>query len=138
MGGGVFRTALGVNQICLLSPIMFNIFLVMRLAKQFHLLLHQVQALQVPRRLHSTRRLRYLVQTFETLYPKTAPHLQYGAQDQRVRPEHDFNACWSTRVPNREGKTTTVALVWSHYQARISMQDFSPLHARERSTSKPS
>ncbi|KAH3752722.1 hypothetical protein DPMN_187348 [Dreissena polymorpha] len=30
--------------------------------------------------------------------PKTAPHLQYGVKDIRVRPEHDCNTCWSARA----------------------------------------
>ncbi|KAH3769739.1 hypothetical protein DPMN_171014 [Dreissena polymorpha] len=35
---------------------------------------------------------------------KTAPHLLYEVQDQRVRPEHDCNTCWSTRAPTQTTK----------------------------------
>ncbi|KAH3770426.1 hypothetical protein DPMN_171713 [Dreissena polymorpha] len=46
---------------------------------------------------------------------KTAPHLLYGAQDGRVRPEHDCHTSWSTRAPTGKGKTTKTGLVWTSH-----------------------
>ncbi|KAH3777205.1 hypothetical protein DPMN_178643 [Dreissena polymorpha] len=66
--------------------------------------------------------------------PKTAPHLLYGAQDQRVRPEHDCNTCWSTIAPIGDRQTTKVGLIWTRHQTRLAVQDCSPWHARVRST----
>ncbi|KAH3893713.1 hypothetical protein DPMN_017863 [Dreissena polymorpha] len=47
---------------------------------------------------------------------KTAPHLLDGAQDQRVRPEHDCNTCLSTRAPNGDRQTTTAGFAWTRHQ----------------------
>ncbi|KAH3712925.1 hypothetical protein DPMN_072685 [Dreissena polymorpha] len=70
--------------------------------------------------------------------PKTAPHLLHGAQDQRVRTENDCNTCWSTRAPTGDRQTTKAGLVLKRQQARLSVQNCSPGHARRRSTSRPS
>ncbi|KAH3806802.1 hypothetical protein DPMN_135130 [Dreissena polymorpha] len=71
--------------------------------------------------------------------PKVAPHLQYGVQDQGVRPEeHDCNTYWSTRVPADDRHTTKAGLIWTRHQARFSVKDCPPGHARGRSTSTPS
>ncbi|KAH3721086.1 hypothetical protein DPMN_064001 [Dreissena polymorpha] len=67
----------------------------------------------------------------------TAPHLLYGAQDQPVRSEHNCNTCWSTRDTTGDHQTTEVSLVWTRHQARLSVKDCSPGHARGRSTSRP-
>ncbi|KAH3833891.1 hypothetical protein DPMN_107207 [Dreissena polymorpha] len=70
--------------------------------------------------------------------PRTAPHLLYGAQDQRVRPEHDCNTCWSTKASNGDRQTTKAVLVWTRHQASLSVQDCSSGHTTGRLTSNPS
>ncbi|KAH3849941.1 hypothetical protein DPMN_092345 [Dreissena polymorpha] len=70
--------------------------------------------------------------------PKTPLFLLYGAQEQRVRPEHDCNTCWSTRATTGDHQTTKVCLVLTLNQARLSVQDCSTGHARGSSTSRPS
>ncbi|KAH3706690.1 hypothetical protein DPMN_066078 [Dreissena polymorpha] len=64
--------------------------------KQFHQLHQQAQALQVPRSLHLTPRLRHL-------------DLPRGHKTKdtvkRVRPEHNCNTCWSTRAPTGDRQT---------------------------------
>ncbi|XP_052233048.1 deoxynucleoside triphosphate triphosphohydrolase SAMHD1-like [Dreissena polymorpha] len=46
---------------------------------------------------------------------KNHPHLIYGAQDRRVRPEHDCHASWSTSAPTGKGQTTKTGLVWTSH-----------------------
>ncbi|KAH3736806.1 hypothetical protein DPMN_043379 [Dreissena polymorpha] len=70
--------------------------------------------------------------------PKTAPHLLHGAQDQRVRSEHDCNTCWSTRTLTDVLKTMKAGFVLTRQQARLSEQDCSTGLAVGRSTSRPS
>ncbi|KAH3854599.1 hypothetical protein DPMN_097144 [Dreissena polymorpha] len=70
--------------------------------------------------------------------PNTALHLLYGAQDQRVCPEHDCSTCWSTRAPTDDRQMTKVVLVRTCHQAQHSLKDCYPGHARERSTLRPS
>ncbi|KAH3709076.1 hypothetical protein DPMN_068536 [Dreissena polymorpha] len=79
------------------------------------------------------------IKTFEhKMSLKTAPHLLYGAQDQRVRPQHYYNTCWSNKAPTGDRQTTRAGLVWARHQARLFVQDYYPGHARGRSTSRPS
>ncbi|KAH3723941.1 hypothetical protein DPMN_049739 [Dreissena polymorpha] len=49
--------------------------------------------------------------------PKTAPHLLAGAQDQRVRPEHDSSTFWPTRTLNGTVKRQKIA--WCGHVTRL-------------------
>ena len=69
--------------------------------------------------------------------PKTAPRLLYGAQDQRVRPEHDCNTCWAERAPTGDRQTTKAGLVWTRHQAQLFVQDCSPGHTRREVDVEP-
>ncbi|KAH3718261.1 hypothetical protein DPMN_061062 [Dreissena polymorpha] len=70
--------------------------------------------------------------------PKTAPHFLYGAQNQRVRPEHDCKTCWSTRASTGDRQTTTACLVLTRHQAQLSAKDCSPGNTKWRSTFRSS
>ncbi|KAH3789389.1 hypothetical protein DPMN_167567 [Dreissena polymorpha] len=58
------------------------------------------------------------------------------SKDQRVRPKHECNTCWSTRAPIGDRQTTKAG--WTRHKSRLSVQDCYQWHARGRSTSRPS
>ncbi|KAH3851512.1 hypothetical protein DPMN_093994 [Dreissena polymorpha] len=64
--------------------------------------------------------------------------LLHGAQDQRVRPEHDSSTCWLTGTAVVDRQTTKAYLVSTRHQTRIAVQGCFPGSARSRSPLKPS